>query len=61
MAVCLYFSAAEVDKFVNETPLYDGRKKRGLGFALEAGFLIGSQSSDYRAPFSFNYYRKCYF
>jgi hypothetical protein len=48
------FPAAEVDKFVNETPVYDGRKKRGLGFALEAGLLIGSQSSDYKAPFSFN-------
>jgi hypothetical protein len=48
------FSAAEVEKFVNESPVYDGRKKRGLGFALEAGLLIGSQSSDYKAPFSFN-------
>lgn len=48
------FSSAEVDKFVNEAPVYDGRKKRGLGFSLEAGVLIGSQSSDYKAPFSFN-------
>lgn len=48
------FPSAEVDKFVNETPVYDGRKKRGLGFSLEAGVLIGSQSSDYKAPFSFN-------
>lgn len=48
------FSSTEVEKFVNEEILYDGRKKRGLGFALEAGFLIGEQSSEYRAPFSFN-------
>ena len=48
------FSSEEVDKFVNETPVYDGRKKKGLGFALEAGFLVGAQSSDYKAPFSFN-------
>jgi hypothetical protein len=48
------FSSAEVDKFVNETKLYDGRKKRGLGFALEAGVLIGEQTSEYKAPFSFN-------
>ena len=48
------FSSTEVEKFENETPLYDGRKKRGLGFALEGGFLVGAQSSDYRAPFSFN-------
>lgn len=48
------FSSAEVEKFVNEAKLYDGRKKRGLGFALEAGFLIGAQSSEYKAPFSFN-------
>ena len=48
------FSSAEVEKFVNEAKPYDGRKKRGLGFALEAGFLIGEQSSEYRAPFSFN-------
>jgi hypothetical protein len=48
------FSSAEVEKFVNETPLFDGRKTKGAGFALEGGFLVGSQSSDYKAPFSFN-------
>lgn len=48
------FSSTEVVKFVNETPLYDGRKKRGVGFALEGGFLVGAQSSQYKAPFSFN-------
>jgi len=45
----------EVEKFVNERPLFEGRKKNGLGFVLEAGFLVGAQSSDYKAPFSFNF------
>jgi hypothetical protein len=48
------YSSQEVDKFVNENVIYDGRKKNGLGFALEAGFLVGAQTSDYKAPFSFN-------
>jgi hypothetical protein len=48
------FSTPEVDKFVNETPQYDGRKKSGFGFAMEAGLLVGAQSSEYKAPFSFN-------
>ncbi|MCX6253156.1 MAG: hypothetical protein NTV31_01620 [Bacteroidia bacterium] len=49
------YSLPEVEKFVNETPLFDGRKKSGLGFVLEAGLLVGAQSSDYDAPFSFNF------
>jgi hypothetical protein len=48
------FSSPEVDKFVNETQFYDGRKKSGFGFAIEAGVLVGAQSSEYKAPFSFN-------
>jgi hypothetical protein len=48
------FSSTEVDKFENETPAFDGRKKSGLGFALEGGFLVGPQNSDYKNPFSFN-------
>jgi hypothetical protein len=38
------FSAPEIEKFVNERSQFDGRKKGGLGFVLEAGVLIGSQS-----------------
>jgi hypothetical protein len=49
------FSTPEVEKFVNEKYQFEGRKKSGLGFVLEAGVLIGSQSSSYRAPFSFNF------
>ena len=48
------YSKSEVNKFINEVPLYDGRKKKGVGFALEAGFLVGAQSSQYKSPFSFN-------
>lgn len=49
------FSSAEVKKFSNEMPPFDGRKKSGFGFVMEAGLLIGAQSSDYKAPFSFNF------
>jgi hypothetical protein len=49
------YSLQEVEKFVNETPQFDGRKKSGSGFALEAGFLVGAQSTEYEAPFSFNF------
>ena len=48
------FPAADVDKFVKEAPGFDGRTKEGGGFSLEAGFLIGSQHSQYVLPFSFN-------
>ncbi len=49
------FSIPEVEKFVNERYQFEERKKSGLGFVLEAGVLIGSQSTNYRAPFSFNF------
>jgi hypothetical protein len=48
------FPSADVDKFVNETIQYEGRKKKGFGIAMEAGFLIGPQSAEYKTPFSFN-------
>jgi len=48
------FKADEVEKYAKEIPSYEGRKKDGLGFALEGGFMIGSQSSEYVTPFSFN-------
>jgi hypothetical protein len=48
------YSAPEVDKFVNEAPSFDGRKKNGFGYSLEAGFLAGVKTSDYTTPFSFN-------
>lgn len=48
------FSSDEVDRFIKETPRFEGRKTSGAGFALETGLLIGSQNSDFDAPFSFN-------
>jgi len=48
------FSSDEVDRFLKESPRYDGRKASGMGFAIEAGLLIGSQNSEFDAPFSFN-------
>jgi hypothetical protein len=48
------FASAEVQKFVNESPIFEGRKKGGAGVAMEGGFLIGAQTADYKAAFSFN-------
>jgi hypothetical protein len=48
------YSFGEVDKFIKESPRFEGRKNSGAGFALEAGLLIGSQNSEFDAPFSFN-------
>jgi hypothetical protein len=49
------FPAAEVDKYVKGIAGFAGRKKEGMGFALEAGFLAGAQHSEYVLPFSFNF------
>jgi hypothetical protein len=48
------FQSDEVDRFLKESPHFDGRKTSGAGFALEAGLLVGSQNSEFDAPFSFN-------
>ena len=48
------YPSDEVSKFIKELPNYDGRKPDGIGMALEAGLLIGSQNSELDAPFSFN-------
>lgn len=48
------YSLPEVEKFINESPKFDGRKKSGMGFVLEAGLLVGVKTTDYVAPFSFN-------
>ena len=48
------FPTNQVQKFVNESAFFDGRKKNGIGISLEAGFLIGAQSSQYKSPFSFS-------
>jgi hypothetical protein len=49
------FPGTEVEKFVSETSITEGRKKNGSGFALEAGVLAGAQDSKYDAAFSFNF------
>jgi len=48
------FKPSEVDKYVKEIPVFEGRKKQGLGFTLESGFLMGDQQSENPMPFSFN-------
>jgi len=48
------FKSDEVEKFAKESSFFEGRKAKGPGFALEAGFLVGSQGSEYVAPLSFN-------
>jgi hypothetical protein len=48
------YPVGEVERYAKEVPSFTGRKKSGMTFALEAGLLIGSQSSEYKAPFSFN-------
>jgi hypothetical protein len=48
------YPSQEVEKFINETPDFAGRKKSGPGFALEAGFLVGVKTTDYVTPFTFN-------
>lgn len=49
------YKSDDVDKFAKEPLFFEGRKDHGFGFALEVGFLIGSQESDYVAPLSFNF------
>jgi hypothetical protein len=48
------FKSSEVEKFSKEPQFFEGRKDNGFGFSLESGLLIGSQHSEYPAPFSFN-------
>lgn len=48
------FKSEEVERFANESPQFDGRKKSGFGFGLEGGILAGSQETKYPKPFSFN-------
>jgi hypothetical protein len=50
----LIYPFSDVDKYVQETPVFTGRKTTGPGFALEGGFLLGAQITEYVAPFSFN-------
>jgi len=51
----LIYPVADVVKFTNEVPSFDGRKASGFTFGCETGLLIGPQHSEYAAPFSFNF------
>jgi hypothetical protein len=48
------YPSEEIEKFVKENPQEIIRKTSGIGFEIEAGVLMGSQSSELDAPFSFN-------
>jgi hypothetical protein len=48
------YSSDEVERYAKEAPEFAGRKKAGMTFALEAGLLVGAQTNEYKAPFSFN-------
>jgi hypothetical protein len=48
------YSSDEVDRYAKEAPEFAGRKKAGMTFVLEAGLLVGAQTNEYKAPFSFN-------
>jgi hypothetical protein len=50
----LVYPAGDVEKFAKVQSMFDGRKQQGFGFAMEGGFLLGAQNTDYTAPFSFN-------
>jgi len=48
------YSSGDVERYSKEVPAFIGRKKSGMTFSLEAGLMIGAQSNEYTAPFSFN-------
>jgi len=43
----------EIDRYQKEDNRVSGLKESNVGVGMEAGFLVGSQSSSYVAPFSF--------
>ena len=49
------YKSSEVEKFAKDVLSFENRKAEGLGFALEAGLLVGAQNSVYVSPFSFNF------
>jgi hypothetical protein len=49
------YKSSEVEKFAKDVLSFENRKVEGLGFALEAGLLVGAQNSVYVSPFSFNF------
>jgi hypothetical protein len=51
----LVYPVSEVEKFSREAVSFEGRKPNGFSFSLEAGLLVGPQSAQYSAPFSFSF------
>jgi hypothetical protein len=48
------FSGTEVERYTKELSVFEGRKQKGLGLALESGFLMGAPDNPHPMPFSFN-------
>jgi hypothetical protein len=48
------FPSEDVEKFISDEPVLSLRKSDGFAMMLEGGFLIGSQTDNFPAPFSFN-------
>jgi len=49
-----FYRVSDVNKIELTDSFFDGRKKNGAGFTIEAGILAGAQSSQYKTPFSCN-------
>jgi hypothetical protein len=49
-----FYRVSDVNKIELTDSFFEGRKKNGAGFTIEAGILAGAQSSQYKAPFSCN-------
>lgn len=49
------YKGDDIEKYAKESVASDGRKMKGAGIAIEAGFLAGAQSTEFHAPFSFNF------
>jgi hypothetical protein len=50
-----FYRASEVNRIELADSFFEGRKKNGGGFTIEAGIMAGAQSSQYKAPFSCNF------
>jgi len=49
------YPVSVVQKIEVANSFFDGRKKNGGGFSIEAGTMAGAQSSKYKTPFSCNF------
>jgi hypothetical protein len=51
----MIYPISDVEKYAKTTSSYLGRRNSGPGFSFEAGCLVGAQTTDYKAPFSFDF------